>query len=95
MVSLEWAKENLGRAIPENWFPELLNMSEEKARMFALRFPRGSINLPEPEPVKKASPKKKAARAEEMGRSQAMDGLTMLRLRWSWVGGWFGVMDTL
>mgnify|MGYP003134078200 CR=1 FL=1 len=70
MVSLEWAKENLGRAIPENWFPELLNMSEEKARMFALRFPRGSINLPEPEPVKKASPKKKAAPKKKVAKKE-------------------------
>ena len=34
MVSLEWAA-SLGYAIPENWYPELLNMSEGKARVFA------------------------------------------------------------
>ena len=60
MVSLEWAEENLGRAIPENWYRELLAMSEEKARMFALRFPKGSMNLPKPEPVKKPAKKSKA-----------------------------------
>ena len=60
MVSLEWASENLGRAIPENWYRELLAMSEDKARAFSQRFPRGSMNLPEPEPVKKPAKKSKA-----------------------------------
>ena len=37
MVSLEWAA-GLGRAIPENWFRELLAMSEEKAIVFQRGF---------------------------------------------------------
>ena len=62
MVSLEWA-QGLGRAIPENWFRELLAMSEEKAIAFSKRFPHGPMVLPEaPKPVKKAAPKKKAAK---------------------------------
>ncbi len=62
MVSLEWAA-SLGRVIPESWFPELLQMSEEKARNFSQRFPMGRMVLPEaPKPVKKAAPKKKAAK---------------------------------
>jgi hypothetical protein len=62
MVSLKWAA-GLGHAIPESWFPEVLRMSEEKAQRFAKRFPRGQMMLPEaPKPVKKAAPKKKAAK---------------------------------
>jgi len=62
MVSLEWAA-SLGRAIPESWFPEVLNMTEEKCMNFSKRFPMGRMMLPEaPKPVKKAAPKKKAAK---------------------------------
>ena len=67
MVSLEWAA-GLGRAIPESWYPELLQMSEAKARSFSLRFPHGQMVLPKAEkakPVKKAAPKKKAAKKDE------------------------------
>lgn len=67
MVSLEWAA-SLGRAIPENWFPEVLNMTEDKCRRFALRFPHGSMTLPKkakkPAP-KKAAPKKAAPKKED------------------------------
>lgn len=69
MVSLEWAEENLGRAIPENWYRELLAMSEEKARVFATRFPKGSMNLPKPEPVKKPAPKKAARKTKPKSKS--------------------------
>jgi len=64
MVSLEWAS-GLGRAIPESWYPELLQMSEEKAIRFSQRFPHGQMVLPKvekPKPAKKAVPKKKAAK---------------------------------
>ena len=64
MVSLEWAA-SLGRAIPENWFPEVLNMSEDKCRRCALRFPHGSMNLPKKAAPKKAAPKKKPAPKKE------------------------------
>tara|TARA_R110000824_G_scaffold110080_3_gene258005 strand:+ start:851 stop:1054 length:204 start_codon:yes stop_codon:yes gene_type:complete len=67
MVSLQWAS-NLGRAIPENWYPELLLMSEDKAKMFAQRFPYGRMKLPKIKKLKvekKAPAKKKAAKKDE------------------------------
>jgi hypothetical protein len=71
MVSLEWAA-SLGRAIPENWFPEVLNMTEEKARRFSKRFPAGRMVLPEPEVkkvekkvAKKSPAKSKSAKKED------------------------------
>lgn len=69
MVSLEWAA-SLGYAIPKNWHPEILAMSEEKCRNFAKRFPRGKMMLPEPEPepVKKA-PKKAAKKTQAKSKS--------------------------
>ena len=67
MVSLEWAA-SLGYAIPENWHPEILAMSEEKCKNFAKRFPRGKMMLPEPEPVKKA-PKKAAKKTQAKSKS--------------------------
>jgi hypothetical protein len=69
MVSLEWAA-GLGRAIPENWFPELLAMSEEKAIAFSKRFPAGAMEIPQPEPVKKAAPKKAAKKTPAKSKSE-------------------------
>jgi hypothetical protein len=68
MVSLEWASQNIGRSIPSNHFPELLLMSEEKAKAFSLRFPKGGIELPKVKKikvVKKAPAKKKAAKKDK------------------------------
>ena len=71
MVSLEWAA-GLGRAIPENWYSEVEQMSEEKCRQFAQRFPMGRMVLPEPEkkviakkPAKKSKAKSKSVKQEE------------------------------
>ncbi len=72
MVSLEWAA-GLGRAIPENWYAEVEQMSEDKCRLFAQRFPMGRMILPEPEkpekPVKKAAPKKAAKKTPAKSKS--------------------------
>ena len=59
MVSLEYAAK-AGRAIPENWYAEVLNMTEQQFSMFAARWPVGSMVLPKAEKPKKAAPKKKA-----------------------------------
>ncbi len=66
MVSLEWAA-SLGYAIPENWHPEVLAMSEDKCKSFAKKWPRGKMILPEP--VKKPAPKKTAKKTKPKSKS--------------------------
>jgi len=67
MVSLEWAA-SLGRAIPESWFPEVLNMTEDKCRRFSERFPHGSMSLPKK--VKKSAPKKTAPKKKAASKKE-------------------------
>ena len=64
MVSLEWAKL-LNRQIPLNWHKELLNMTEDKAKKFATRFPQGPMELPKAPAKKKTPAKKKVAKKDK------------------------------